>query len=152
MDACICVIESLPCSPETDNIVNHLYPNTKIKVKKKKRNSAQESCFLGSLLPGPSVPPSPLAPAPRSEASRPVEGSELGVRTLGFSPACSSCSTGIYRELLHGSVLCTHWTGLAGRGGKLTRVSQAQSPLRPRRPQLGVAGSGDPEAWAAPPV
>ena len=53
---------------------------------------------------------------------------------------------------VHGSVLCTHWTGLAGRGGKLTRVSQAQIPPRPCRPQLGVAGSGDPEAWAAPPV
>ena len=53
---------------------------------------------------------------------------------------------------VHGSVLCTHWIGLAGRGGKLTLVSQAQIPPRPRRPQLGVAGSGDPEAWAAPPV
>ena len=42
-------------------------------------------------------------------------------------------------------MLYKHWTGLAGNGRKLTRVSQAQIPPRPRG-QLGVVGSGDPEA------
>ena len=33
MDTCICMAESLPCSPETitNNIVDRLYPNTKEK-------------------------------------------------------------------------------------------------------------------------
>ena len=53
MDACICMIESLPCSPETDNIVNHLYPNTKIKVKKKKKEKKFSS---GELFPGKPPP------------------------------------------------------------------------------------------------
>ena len=29
MDTCVCMVGSLCCSPETTNIVNWLYPNTK---------------------------------------------------------------------------------------------------------------------------
>ena len=37
MDTCICIAESLHCSPETITIlfVKCLYPNTKLKVKEK---------------------------------------------------------------------------------------------------------------------
>ena len=41
MGTCICMVESLHCSPETVTtlFVNWLYLNTKLKVKKKKKNN-----------------------------------------------------------------------------------------------------------------
>ena len=48
---------------------------------------------------------------------------------LSQSPAASSSGSQVFTESsAHGSGPCTHWTRLAGRGGKLTWVTQAQMP------------------------
>ena len=39
-DTCICMAESPPCSPETIETVNQLYPNTKQKIQ-----SVGKKCF-----------------------------------------------------------------------------------------------------------
>ena len=52
-----------------------------------------------------------------------------------------------------GAALCRihNETSLIGRGGKLTRVSQAQMPLQAWQRAAGYCPAvGTPEAWAAP--
>lgn len=37
VDVCLCIIDSLCCTPETDNTVNPLYPNIKFKLENKSK-------------------------------------------------------------------------------------------------------------------